>query len=90
MTFHLLYHFSLDPIVICGGCGAKSCYKHEVIWHEGQTCKDYDESKKQPDFATNAYLSRTTKTCPMCTMHIEKNEGCNHMTCKCSYQFCWL
>ena len=22
--------------------------------------------------------------------HIEKNEGCNHMTCRCGYEFCWL
>ena len=30
------------------------------------------------------------KRCPRCHMFIEKNEGCNHMTCLCSHQFCYV
>ena len=29
--------------------------------------------------------------CPVCRAKVEKNEGCNHMTCIiCKYEFCWF
>lgn len=30
------------------------------------------------------------KICPSCKNPIEKNEGCNHMTCRCKHEFCWI
>lgn len=29
------------------------------------------------------------KQCPQCKTHIIKNGGCDHMTCRCNYQFWW-
>ena len=30
------------------------------------------------------------KQCAQCKFYIEKNHGCNHMTCRCGYEFCYL
>merc|ERR1712216_493196 len=29
------------------------------------------------------------KVCPRCRSQIEKNRGCNHMTCRCGHEFDW-
>mmetsp|Transcript_32397 Transcript_32397/g.59239 ORF Transcript_32397/g.59239 Transcript_32397/m.59239 type:complete len:227 (-) Transcript_32397:89-769(-) len=29
------------------------------------------------------------KKCPSCTEYIEKNGGCDHMTCRCTHEFYW-
>lgn len=31
-----------------------------------------------------------TKRCPKCEKRIDKNGGCNHMSCPCGHQFCWI
>lgn len=36
-------------------------------------------------------VSTMTKKCPKCQAPIERNDGCNHMTCQiCHYQFCYV
>ncbi|CAF1645251.1 unnamed protein product, partial [Adineta ricciae] len=40
--------------------------------------------------ASERWINGNTKACPKCHAHIEKNEGCDHMTCaKCKHEFCW-
>jgi ariadne-1 len=41
------------------------------------------------------WIKENTKKCPKCQTPIEKNQGCNHMTCRrsaggCGYEFCWI
>lgn len=47
--------------------------------------------KCEDDSETSNWISANTKECPKCQSTIEKNGGCNHMTCrKCKHEFCWM
>lgn len=45
----------------------------------------------EDDLETANWIDANAKSCPRCHLQIEKNGGCNHMTCrKCAYEFCWI
>ncbi|TFA99438.1 hypothetical protein CCMA1212_008746 [Trichoderma ghanense] len=37
------------PIVICLHCSHRSCFHHNVAWHQGLTCDEYDQLLADPD-----------------------------------------
>jgi ariadne-1 len=40
---------------------------------------------------TANWILANTKSCPKCLSRIEKNQGCNHLTCqRCRHEFCWI
>jgi len=89
------------PMFQCAACGHQSCIKHNVPWHEGQSCTEYDEDpdwqqrkacQQREDGASERAVNRTSKPCPgrNCGRKIHKTDGCDHMPCSsCEYQSCW-
>ena len=86
---------NIDSIGPCGlvqcKCGAWTCWKCGGKMHAPLKCKDLANWKsKFKDAASVIWLLNNTKQCPKCKQLIEKNGGCNHMTCQnCKYEFCW-
>mmetsp|Transcript_40334 Transcript_40334/g.61543 ORF Transcript_40334/g.61543 Transcript_40334/m.61543 type:complete len:86 (-) Transcript_40334:405-662(-) len=38
----------------------------------------------------NNYLNKNNcKQCPQCQFWVQRSEGCNHMTCRCKFEFCY-
>lgn len=84
------------PVVICYKCGAKTCFKHRIAWHEGYTCEEWDarnEESTKGDILFKEWVATKAKRCPGCNNALEKKSGCNHFTCAppggCGHQFCW-
>lgn len=41
------------------------------------------------DPSSQAMLDKNTKLCPNCKVPIEKNSGCDHLSCRCGHDFWW-
>mmetsp|Transcript_36709 Transcript_36709/g.59313 ORF Transcript_36709/g.59313 Transcript_36709/m.59313 type:complete len:520 (-) Transcript_36709:770-2329(-) len=74
-------------------CGHKFCFKCKFEAHRPASCDMVKLwlQKCKDDSETYNWLSANTQDCPQCRSAIEKNGGCNHMTCKqCKGEFCWV
>jgi len=75
-------------------CKFTFCFKCMEEWHSDATCEQYkqwkiENNETESRFAT--WAASHTQNCPKCSAKIEKNGGCNHMTCvQCNHDFCWL
>jgi hypothetical protein len=76
---HIDEHDPINPV--CPLCKTAFCSKCFFKQHEGE-CQQY-----QLAFFQNTLHYRQ---CARCSNIIEKASGCNHMTCHCGYQFCYL
>ncbi|KAG5189212.1 ubiquitin-conjugating enzyme E2-binding protein 1 [Tribonema minus] len=74
-------------------CGECFCFKCGDEAHEPVACAELRRwrEKCSNESETANWLLANTKMCPKCDTRIEKNQGCNHMTCRqCKYEFCWI
>ncbi|VIO95341.1 ubiquitin-conjugating enzyme E2-binding protein 1, putative [Brugia malayi] len=76
-------------------CGTVFCFACGHEWHEPVNCRLLKLwiKKCNDDSETSNWISANTKECPKCQVTIEKDGGCNHMTCKnvaCKMEFCWM
>ncbi len=77
-------------IFICSACGFKVCTVHDAAMHTGETCAQYDQRIRDQQRGykkSEKTIKDTTKRCPgrKCGVPIEKNDGCDHMTCTYSH-----
>ncbi|KAI0798696.1 hypothetical protein BC629DRAFT_1734156 [Irpex lacteus] len=86
---------TIVPIVTCGASAThKFCFGCNIDDdHRPVVCAAARLwlQKCQDDSETANWIKTNTKECSKCQSTIEKNGGCNHMTCKkCKYEFCWV
>lgn len=78
----------------CKQCHKLFCIECRVPWHIGMSCQEYQRRAPQlhsvdAKFHLLAKNSRW-KRCTKCKHMIELAEGCNHMTCRCGFEFCYV
>lgn len=70
----------------CPRCRGKVCVKCNGRWHVRKECPKDEEMQRIAEMAKESGWQR----CYNCKAMVELKEGCNHMTCRCTAQFCML
>ena len=80
-AFKLFELNSHQSDVTCPFCEITFCSKCKETAHNDTPCEVNQFMKIAVDLGY--------KMCPACRHWVEKNEGCDHMTCSCGYEFCY-
>ena len=79
-------------VLHCPSCLSAICTScHEEV-HEGMSCAErkLHDPAEQERLTDQLAMQSGFKRCPECKVWIDKNEGCNHMSCRCGAHICWV
>ncbi|MFH4975761.1 hypothetical protein AB6A40_002470 [Gnathostoma spinigerum] len=88
-------HKQYYPIVACK-CGHSHCVMCKRTWHWPLSCNlaerynDVLESYGESMVHARRKKIVGLRRCPSCRSFFERSYGCNHITCACSYEFCYV
>ncbi|XP_058757064.1 E3 ubiquitin-protein ligase RSL1-like [Vicia villosa] len=79
----------------CPSCHRLFCAQCKVPWHVDMSCRRFQKSTKgqhekelDEKFMELAKRKKWQK-CPKCSMHVQRNGGCEHISCRCGCNFCY-
>ncbi|KAI0486635.1 hypothetical protein F4859DRAFT_308544 [Xylaria cf. heliscus] len=72
-------------IAACHACGFTTCRMCRNATHVGICPQDVGMQEVVSFAARNGW-----KPCPNCNNMVERRSGCDHMTCRCGGQFCYI
>ena len=75
----------------CSFCRTLWCVQCRKKHDPSVSCASFAEEEKADDEMRKLIASGSVKQCPVCKNGVQKNEGCNHMTCiSCRAHFCYV
>ena len=81
-----LDHSSGCKYGLCTRCKLKVCAKCNGKWHSSPECPNDEATLRFAEMAKEEGWQR----CYNCSATVELKEGCNHMTCRCTAEFCMI
>eukprot|EP01125_Pyxidicula_operculata_P012128 TRINITY_DN397_c2_g1_i7.p1 TRINITY_DN397_c2_g1~~TRINITY_DN397_c2_g1_i7.p1 ORF type:complete len:558 (+),score=140.50 TRINITY_DN397_c2_g1_i7:117-1790(+) len=83
-----------SPDFKCPLCQKRYCLNCRVPYHSGFNCEQYQEWSIENGLADDKFEEfikwKRCQKCPGCRQYVEKNKGCNHMSCRCGSEFCYV
>lgn len=96
LTPNCVFQFLKDPdcgeTIICESCKKEYCSDCLFNHNLNITC-DQAKTERDPNLADDAALAwimENTRQCAQCGNAVERSKGCNHMICRCKYEFCYV
>lgn len=78
-----------ETVLQCPSCLVRICANCHVEYHEGSRCPERESEDKR--LFQEWTSQHDVKMCPGCKIPIEREAGCNHMTCtRCNTHICWV
>ncbi|CAD8102144.1 unnamed protein product [Paramecium sonneborni] len=74
------------PFPVCPTCKTAFCINGCGEAHEGKSCEQVEQEKLKARVKEEKGLV----SCPKCKIQILKDGGCNHITCQCKHEFCYV
>lgn len=75
-----------DAVITCRVCSATSCSKCNRPAHGQRPCGESEE-----DASLDRWMRDVgARCCPKCNRPIQRTVGCDHMTCVCKTEFCYV
>ncbi|CAD8192640.1 unnamed protein product [Paramecium octaurelia] len=81
-----------DPMFNCEFCEKIYCLRCKSESHPQYTCEQFQLTKNKESNEREfkrLVENMNCKKCTNCGAWILKEKGCNHMKCKCTYEFCY-
>ena len=86
------YFINLDPLIRfrdsstieCPSCSSDLCIHCKSLSHDG-ACEDVSDAQLAELAALEGW-----KKCKQCATFVSLKQGCNHITCICQYEFCYV
>lgn len=87
---HIFVKGNTEPEQTCPECSKIICIECREPFHTGLTCAEY-KTYQPEDYEIIKNLEEFKwQKCSKCRFWVEKNRGCNHITCICKNQFCFV
>lgn len=78
------HYYGRHEMIQCRKCQHEMCFQHQVPWHTGYTCEEYELSHPQAKInkVNEEKVKQISKRCPTCGVPVEKVGGCDDIICE--------
>jgi hypothetical protein len=78
-------------VLFCGLC-RRPWHTTRNKSHAGMSCQSYRRKSRGVGDADYAFVTQRfyARTCPGCSVRTTRIDGCNHMTCPCGKEWCYV